>query len=386
MSGIVNDRKAGGEELRILLAGNSEIVVFRFRSEIIQELVGRGYEVYVTFPKSEFGDGVTSAKKYGCKYIETHISRHGTNPLEDIGLISQYTKLLGKLKPDIILTFTIKPNIYMSLAAKKYGIPVIINVSGLGTAVEEPGLLQKITLGLYRQSTKADQTVFFQNKENEYFFASRHIADGKRKLLPGSGVNLEKFQLLPYPEDNQIHFLFISRVMKEKGIDQYIDAAKAIRKKYPNTVFHVLGICEEDYKEKLETLTKEGVIKYEGLVSNITDFQKISSCTIHPSYYPEGLSNVLLESCASGRPIITTDRSGCREVIDDGVNGFIVKRQDSNDLVRVIEKFLKLSTKERKAMGIAGREKVKKEFDRKIVVQKYMNEIETAIGMPQEES
>lgn len=367
--------------MRVLLAGNSEIVVFHFRSEIIKELVSRGYEVYVTFPKSEFGDGVSSAKKYGCKYIETHISRHGTNPLEDIRLISQYKRLLGELKPDVILTFTIKPNIYMSLAANKFGMPVIINVSGLGTAVEEPGLLQRITLGLYKRSTRADQTVFFQNKENEHFFAFRHIADGKRKLLPGSGVNLEQFPQLPYPEGDTVHFLFISRVMKEKGIDQYIEAAKVIRRKHPETVFHVLGMCEEDYRAELEQLTKDGIIVYEGLVDNIIDFQKISSCTIHPSYYPEGLSNTLLESCASGRPIITTDRPGCREVIDDGVNGFIVRQRDSEDLIRVIEKFLKLTVEQRRQMGIAGRKKVEREFDRKIVVRMYMDEIEVATGM-----
>ena len=185
---------------------------------------------------------------------------------------------------------------------------------------------------------------------------------------------MNQYAVMEYPTGDTIDFVFIARVMKEKGIDQYLDAAKYIRKKYPNTRFHVCGACEQDYKETLDKLSEQGIIQYHGLVKDITAIHKISSCTIHPTYYPEGLSNVLLESCACGRPIITTNRAGCREVVDDGVNGFVIKEKNSQDLIEKIEKFLALSYKARMNMGLAGRKKVEREFSRQIVVDKYMKE------------
>ena len=170
--------------------------------------------------------------------------------------------------------------------------------------------------------------------------------------------------------------MFIARIMKEKGIDQYLDAAKYICKKYPETRFHVCGACKEEYTKKLAKRNDEGIIIYHGKVKNMVEIYRKISCTIHPTYYPEGLSNVLLESSATGRPIITTNRAGCREVIDDGINGFICKQKDSEDLIKQIEKFLNLSWEERKNMGLAGRRKVEQEFDRQIVIDKYLQEVE----------
>jgi galacturonosyltransferase len=168
--------------------------------------------------------------------------------------------------------------------------------------------------------------------------------------------------------------------MREKGIDQYLEAAEYIRDKYPNTRFHICGYCEEDYQDKLKELSDKNVILYHGCIRDVREMHKISSCTIHPTYYPEGLSNVLLESLACCRPIITTDRSGCREVVDDNINGFIVKQNDTEDLIRKIEKFLALSHEEKMYMGLVGRKKVEREFDRTIVVNKYINEINIVAG------
>ena len=361
---------------KILLAGNSELVVFKFRRELIERLIQEEFDVYASFPITEFGNGADTAKELHCTFIETPMAGHGTNPLEDFRLIGQYKRILKTVNPDVLLTYTIKPNIYASLAAKSCHVPSIINISGLGVALERPGPLRYITTSMYRLSTRANQRVFFQNKENEAFFASRHIADGKRDILPGSGVNLKMFPLLPYPTGNDIHFLFMARIRKEKGIDQYLDAAKVIHAKYPNTVFHVLGVCEDErYNPILRELTAQGIIKYEGHQRDVRPFQKISSCTVHPTYYPEGLSNVLLESAASGRPIITTDRSGCREIIKDNLNGFICKQKDSADLIKQIEKFIVLSWEERRNMGLAGHRKIATEFNRDKVIQKYMDEI-----------
>ena len=195
-------------------------------------------------------------------------------------------------------------------------------------------------------------------------------------LIPGSGVNLDHFEVIDYPNTGKVEFAFISRILKEKGIDHYFEAAKYIKTKYPNTEFHVCGLATPEYEDKLNQLNNDGVIIYHGSVSDVREIHKISSCTILPSYYPEGISNVLLESAACGRPIITTDRAGCKETVDDKATGFIVRQRDTNDLIEKIEKFLSLPWKQQKEMGIAGRMKVEREYDRKIVVAKYIEELE----------
>ena len=363
---------------KILMIGNSELVIFKFRRELVERLVSEGYEVYTAYPVTEFGNGEI-AEKFGCHFVELEISSHGTNPFADLALIRRLKKLMRNIRPDVVLSYTIKPNLYGAVAAAKYRIPIIANVTGLGTAVEQAGFLQKVTVALYRYAFPKTQHVFFQNTENEQFFASRHIADGKREIIPGSGVNLERFNPLEYPK-GEINFLFMARIIKEKGIDQYLDAAKAIRAKYPETRFHVIGLCDDEhYKQVLADCEAKDIIKYHGLQNDVRPFHQNSACTVHPTYYPEGLSNVLLESCASARPIITTDRSGCREVVEDGLNGFVCRQQDSADLTAKIEQFLALPWEARRDMGLAGRAKVEREFDRNIVINKYIEQIEKAV-------
>ena len=357
---------------KILFLVNHDVVIYNFRLELVERLLDDGHQVIISSP---YGERIEDLKNLGCEYQPIDIARHGMNPIKELKLIFEYKKLIDKVKPDIVFSYTIKPNIYGSIACRSEKVPCVTNITGLGTAVENGGIMQKITVLLYKFAFTKVQRVFFQNTENMQFFVDNKIALGKHFLLPGSGVNLQRFSVLDYPNDDTVEFAFISRIMKEKGIDQYLEAAEYIREKYPNTVFHVCGFCEEAYEEKLQKLTESGVIKYHGMVRDIKDFMQNVHCTIHPTYYPEGLSNVLLESSASGRPIITTNRSGCREVIDDGVNGFIVNQQDSKDLIEKIERFLALSWDERRNMGLAGRAKVEKEFDRQIVVEKYIAEV-----------
>ena len=357
---------------KVLFLVNHDVVIYNFRLELVERLLADGHQVVISSP---YGERIEDLKALGCEYREIDIARHGMNPVKELKLISEYKKLLDQVKPDVVFAYTIKPNIYGSIACRSRKVPCVTNITGLGTAVENGGLVQKITVLLYKYAFTKVQRVFFQNTENMQFFVDHKIALGKHDLLPGSGVNLKRFEVLEYPETDTVEFAFISRIMKEKGIDQYLEAAEYIRSKYPNTVFHVCGFCEDAYEEKLKDLTDKGIINYHGMVRDIKGFLKGIHCTIHPTYYPEGLSNVLLESSASARPIITTDRSGCREVIDDGVNGYVVKQQDSQDLIEKIEKFLKLRVDERKAMGLAGREKVEREFDRQIVVEKYIEEV-----------
>lgn len=358
--------------MRVLILANSDIGLYKFRKELIEELL-KEHKVFICLPNGEFIGELVSM---GCKFISCELlDCRGTNPIKELKLMSFYKALIKKSKPDIVFTYTIKPNVYGGAACASLGVPYVANITGLGTALENGGILQKITLALYKRGLRKSQKVFFQNAENRDFMLEHGVIKGAYDMLPGSGVNLSQYQVFDYPNGDTVDFAFIARVRREKGIDQYLDAAQYIGKKYPNTRFHICGFCEQGYKEKLEKLDKQGVVIYHGLVSCMTEIYKMICCTVHPTYYPEGLSNVLLESAASGRPIITTDRSGCREIIVDGVNGYIVKQKDSKDLIEKIEKFLNLSVEQRTAMGLAGRAKVEREFDRKIVVEKYIGEL-----------
>lgn len=360
--------------MKVLILANNSGGLYRFRRELLEALIAHGHEVHISTPKGEFIDEM---QQIGCSFIETEISRHGTNPFTDLALVWKYRSIIKTVKPDIVFTYTIKPNVYGGIACRLCGVPYAANVTGLGTAVENGGLLQKITLTLYKMGLKKAQRVFFQNQANMDFMVGHKVVRGAYSLLPGSGVNLNHFAPLPYPAENGgVQFVFISRIMREKGIEEYLSAAESIKKKFPQCVFHVCGFCEKEYQGQLDDMAKKGIVVYHGPVSDVREILKVVHCTVHPSFYPEGLSNVLLESCACTRPIITTDRSGCREVVENGVNGFVVKQRNSEDLIQKIEKFLVLPHEQKMQMGLAGRAKVEREFDRKIVVDAYLKELE----------
>ncbi len=357
---------------RILIIANNDVGLYKFRKELIEELL-RKYEVHIVLPD---GDFVKELVSMGCIFHPTEFNRRGTNPFQDLILLKKYKAIIRKLAPEVVLTYTIKPNIYGGIACASLNVPYITNITGLGTAVENKGFLQIITTTLYKYALRKARKVFFQNQDNLEFMKNKKIVKNNYDLLPGSGVNLNHYKPMPYPNGNTIDFIFVARVMKEKGIDQYLDAAEYISDQYPNTRFHVCGACDGDYQDILEEKCRTGSIIYHGAVKDMLPIYEMCSCTIHPTYYPEGMSNVLLESCASARPIITTNRSGCREVIDNGFNGYICGQQDSKDLIDKIEHFLSLTPEEKRKMGENGRKKVEREFDRNIVVKKYLSEIE----------
>lgn len=356
----------------VLLMANDSPSFYSFRLELIKDLLKSNYKVYISLP---YGKEVDLLEKMGCIFLNIPMNRKTKNPFKDFLLLLRYLKMLNKYNPSIVLTFTIKPNIYGGLACSILRIPYITNITGLGTAVENDGILNIITTTLYRMSLSKSSCVFFQNRSNLDFFQKKRINPKVSKLIPGSGVSLNRFYPLPYPCENSIEFLFIARIMKEKGINQYIDAAKYIRAKYPFTQFHVIGACEEDYYAILKELEKDGILIYHGTQFNVLPFIEKTHCTVLPSYYPEGMSNVLLESAACCRPLITTDRNGCKEIVDDSINGYIIKPKDSLSLIYAIENFLSLSYEQKKQMGIKSYEKVSVEFDRQIVVNAYLNEI-----------
>ena len=357
---------------KVLFLVNHDVVIYNFRLELVERLLAEGHQVVISSP---YGERIDDLVALGCEFRPITLSRHGMNPVQEMKLLWDYLKLIKKEKPDIVFTYTIKPNIYGGMACTLRKVPYVVNITGLGTAVENSGLVQKITVMLYRLALARVQRVFFQNEENRQFFVDRKLAMGKHGMLPGSGVNLQRFSPLEYPGEETTEFVFISRIMKEKGADQYLEAAEYIREKYPNTRFHICGFCEQAYEQKLKDLHDKGIIIYHGMVRDVKQVIAKTHCTIHPTYYPEGLSNVLLESAACARALITTNRSGCREVIDNGINGFVVEQKNAQDLIDKIEVFLALPWEQKKAMGVAGRAKVEREFDRQIVVEKYLQEM-----------
>ena len=361
----------------ILVFSNHPSWTYNLRGEVLKALVARGYRVIVAV-----GDGpeVNLLKEIGCESVDVPFNRHGTNPLKEFSLFHEYKRLLKSIKPDVLLTYTIKPNLYGSFLSKRRHIPCVANITGLGTAVEYPGMMRNVLLRIYKVAFNGIYKVFFQNTMNRDLFLSNKIVKDNYELLPGSGVNTTRFKQLPYPDDKTIEFVFVSRIMREKGIDEYLDAAIYIRAHYPNTRFHICGFCEQDYEQRLKELESKGIVITHGMVSDIVQVHKRIHCLILPTYYPEGMSNVLLEACASGRPIITTNRPGCGEIIDDGVNGYVVQEKNSSDLISKIEKFIKLSQEERVQMGINGRRKVEREFNRQIVVERYLRAINEAVG------
>lgn len=365
---------------KILLTGNSDIVIYNFRKELIERLLNEKYEVHLLLPYGK-GEKIESLKRLGCHYLEIQINRRGTNLFEDIKLIANYKKILHKINPDIVLTYTIKPTIYGGMACQKLGIHYIANITGLGTAVEQGGLKQKLILILYKKAFRKVDCVFFQNQKNQSFFKEHGFSIPNQRLLPGSGVNLDAHCYELYPEkDDTIRFLFIGRMMKDKGIDELLAATQRIKEKHDHVFFDLIGFCEADYKGKaqLETLHKQKIINYMGHQDAIHDHIKAHHALIHPSYH-EGMANVLLEAAACGRPVLASNIPGCQEAFDEGITGFGFKPRNAPDLVRAIEKFIALPYEDKKAMGIAGRKKMEREFDRQLVVDTYMEEIENIL-------
>lgn len=360
---------------KILILTNVYCGQNNFRKEVIDAILNEGHDVVLSAPV-RYEDVKNEHVAY--RIIDTPFNRHGINPLKDLWLALRYVKLLRQERPDIVLTFTIKPNVYGGMACCLCKIPQLANITGLGLAVERKGWLQKVAVMLYRIGLMKTHTVFFQNMSNMHFCEERGIGKRRKILLPGSGVNLNHFSLQKYPPESPLKFIFLGRVMREKGIDEFISAARIIKKRHPDTEFHVVGACEPEYINRMSSEQNE-VMVYHGRQSDVRPFIGMSHCMIHPSYYPEGMSNVLLESCATGRPIITTDRPGCREIVEDGVNGFVIKLKDVDDLVRKIEQFIALPYEQKREMGLAARRKVEREFDRQIVVREYLSTIEDIV-------
>lgn len=361
---------------RVLILANNASGLYDFRNELLLRLL-KEYEVHVSLPDEE---DVPEIAEEGCIVHHTFLERRGMNPVKDGKLMIQYLKLIGKVKPDVVLTYTIKPNIYGSLCCRLKKIPYIVNITGLGSAFEEDGMLRKLVVFLYKIALKKASCVFFQNAKNKEIFEGFGIKGQKARLVPGSGVNLDRHTFEEYPsEDESVKLVFVGRIMKEKGIDELLYAAKKIKQEFPRVIFQLIGSYdEEEYKESVEKCQQEGIVEFLGYQNIMHPFYKDASAAVVPSYH-EGMSNVVLECAATGRPVLASDIPGCREGYDDGVTGIGFAPRDKQAFYEAVKRFLHLSYEERKEMGRCARKKIEQEFDRRIVVESYMEEINRVI-------
>lgn len=364
---------------KILLVANTAWTIYNFRFGLINELVNKGYEVFVVGSK-DFD--TEKFNEIGIKFIELDIDRKGTNPLNDLKLLKNYRRIFKQINPDYILNFTIKPNIYGTLAARGLNIPIINNVTGLGETFLRENMVSKVIRILYKLSFKYPQKVFFQNDDDMGLFLEKKLV--KKEIcgrLPGSGINIERFKPQEKEKmDEIIRFLFIGRVNPEKGVYILKEAAEKIKLNNKNVEFQILGkIFKDDPKaiseEQLMEWSKKGIINYLGTSDDVRIEIKQADCIVLPSYYREGVPRTLIESAAMAKPIITTDNVGCRDMVEDGYNGFLCEPKSVESLVEKIENFLRLSEEERNILGKNGRIKVEREFDEKIVIEKYLKEI-----------
>ncbi len=356
--------------MKVLMIVNDTDFAWNLRREVLFSFVEKGWETYLVAQTLSFK---SDFERNGVNLIDLSISRRGTNPFTDLKLFFGYLKILKQVHPDIVLINNTKPNIFAGIACRILKLKYMSNVTGLGTAVEIPNKLQRLSIFLYKAGVKRASTIFFQNEANKEFFVQHKMIPNKARvvMLPGSGVNLDTHSVLPWPEDNEIHFLFAARIMKEKGIDFFLSAAKKFSS--DRIVFDVCGKCDDP--QYLEILENDNCVIYHGLQKDLLPFYEKCSCFLYPSYYPEGMSNVCLEAAACGRPVIVADRAGCRETVDNEISGFIVQPRDETQLFNIIERFLKMSVKQRESMGLAGRGKMVREFDRNIVINNYFTEI-----------
>lgn len=358
---------------RILILANHSGGLYDFRKDLIAELKKHA-NVTVAVPHN---DRWEELHKLADRVIELPVDRRGRNPLHDSNLFQQYCAMLKEVKPDLVLTYTIKPNIYGGLACRMAHIPYAVNITGLGSAIENGGWLKRFVLMLYKLALKGAKVVFFENTGNrDTLVAAGVVPNGRDVVLNGAGVNLEDYPCQTYPQEGPVRFLFVGRVMHEKGVDELFAAAKRMKQKYGDGVeFHIVGSFEEAYKPVMDELEQAGVVKFHGYQSNIKSFYAMASCIVLPSYH-EGMSNVLLEAAASGRPLITSDIPGCREAVENGVSGYLRPIKDADALYAAMQRFAELPEGWRAEMGRCGRDRMEQNFSKTAVVAETIKHLE----------
>lgn len=364
---------------------NTSWHIYNFRTGLVAALQKMGYKVVAIAPKDVYSPKLIES---GMDYFEIEMNNMGTNPIEDTKLTCEYYKLFEKIKPDLLLLYTIKPNIYGSIAAKMLNIPVISSITGLGTVFLHDNISSKIAKLLYKIALKIPRKVFFENPyDKDVFIDQGFVEKEKVVLIPGAGINTNEYSPMgkdEFNEEQQLKFLFIARLVKDKGLIEYIEAIKLLRAKYPNIEFAILGPYYPGNptaitKKEMGGWIEEGLVNYLGESDDVKSIISKYDCIVLPSYR-EGLSRVLLEAASMAKPIVTTNVPGCRDVVEDGVNGFLCEKEDAADLADKMEKIIQLTHAEQRHMGERGRERVVKEFDEPIVNDKYIVAIEETLA------
>ena len=360
---------------------NTSWNVYNFRLNLLQALQAQGYRIVVIAPKDNYS---AKLKEEGFQFYHLPLDNDGTNTLKELRLFAELYKMYKSIQPDIILHYTIKPNIYGTLAAGFLEIPTINNISGLGTVFLNDKLSSKIARRLYRIALRFSKKVFFQNNEDMALFIKKNLLKKEiAERIPGSGIDTEKFKAPPCISKT-VTFLLIARLIKDKGILEYIEAIRIIKKEHKEVRFQIVGGLYEANptavkKEELEEWIKEGLIEHINHTDKIKDYISKASCIVLPSYR-EGLSRSLLEAASMSRPIVTCDVPGCRDVVEDGVNGFLCKVRDAKSLANAISKIIALSASQRKSLGQNGREKIIAEFSDDIIIKKYITTIQETLS------
>lgn len=358
---------------KLLFISNKDNNFYNFRSEKILKLKELGHEIVLLCP---YGKKIDYFTERGCRFIDLSIDRRGTNPFKDLVLINNYRKIIKSEKPDVVLTYTTKSSIYGGIACRMTSTPYIVNNAGLIESSNYSWYVGFVLDLLYKIGFGGAFCMMYQNHQERDYINKLLSNKAHYRELPGSGVNLNDFVFKPYPAENgKLIFNYVARIVQFKGIDEYLACAKIIHSKYPNTEFRIFGDFDDDqYRTIIANLEKQGIVKYMGIQMNMRPFIEECNAAIHPSYY-EGMTNVVLEHSASGRPCIGSDVSGVIEGIDDGKTGYIAKVKDVDSLSSAVERFILLPYEKKVEIGKAARVKMEQEFDRNIVTNIYIEEI-----------
>lgn len=369
--------------MHILLSANSSWYVLNFRGQLIRELIKVGHRVTVLAPQDGYTDQLRSL---GCAVEPLVMSNHGTSVLRELALLYTMNCELRRLRPDVVLSFSIKNNIYGALAARANGVPLVPNVSGLGPAFDRKGWLKTIVAILYRFAFRHLQVVLFQNEDDRALFIRRGwVKEERTRRLPGSGVDLHRFAVTPLPAGQKVVFLLFARLINQKGVVEYVEAGKRLRDEGYPIICNLLGFTDVDSRdaigyERICAWIQEGAVNYLGSSDDVREQISNVDCVVLPSYYREGVPRSLLEAAAMGRPIITTDVSGCRDVVDDEHTGYLCRARDTAALTDCMRRIVKMSPEARTEMGLKGRQRIENLFDENIVISEYRDCINLVAG------
>jgi glycosyltransferase involved in cell wall biosynthesis len=364
--------------MRIAIVLNTSWNIYNFRMSFVKTLVAKGYEVHTIAPVDDYTHYLVEA---GCIHHAVKMDSRGANPIKDVALIVELLLIYRKIQPDIVLHYTIKPNVYGTLAAAILRIPVVNNVCGLGTVFLKNNLVSAIAIALYKFSFRFASKVFFQNPDDMKLFLDKNLVQADAvDLVPGSGIDLEHFKPKRFARNERFTFLLISRLITDKGIFEYIQAVRKLKSSGVDARFQILGAMDPEHKRgiKVEVINdwiQSGTIEYLGTTDDVRMFINKADCIVLPSYR-EGTPRTLLEAASSSKPIIATDVPGCNNVVEDNFNGYLCKLKDSDDLADKMKKMASLEAPALQLFGENGRSKMEAEYNQSLVINKYLAALE----------